>query len=160
MAKAGKSNPGALRKHSSRGGRKTAKAPARRGRKRERVHAIEAEGQSHSKVRPALTGVAARDVGEKRPRQGARKTEHEDPDIAAWRDELAFFESVRADLLEDESYKRKCVAIRHHKIVDSDADNFRLARRIHRRHPGEVVLIVMVEDVERVVELPSPELVL
>ncbi|MHC4506238.1 MAG: DUF5678 domain-containing protein [Planctomycetota bacterium] len=78
--------------------------------------------------------------------------------MVAWREELAFFKRTRSGLLQDDRYAGRYVAISKKQVIDSDADNFVLARRIHRQHPAEVVLITKVEDAERVVELPSPEL--
>ena len=80
-----------------------------------------------------------------------------DPDIREWENELIFFNSVRKELLNDKTYKNKFVAIKNSKIIDSDLDNFRLVKRINKKYPNEVVLVVKVQVGFPVAEISSPE---
>ena len=89
---------------------------------------------------------------------GSAHEEGVDPDLAAWRDELAFFKGARDAFMKDPRYAGKFVAISKQQVIDCDADDFRLAARIHGKHPDEVILIAKVADAEEVLELPSPEL--
>ncbi len=82
----------------------------------------------------------------------------DDPHIRKWREELDFFKSVRDRLIADPRYAGRFVAMWNGQVVDSDTDNFRLARRISGKYPREVVLIAKVTDEEPIHELPSPEL--
>jgi hypothetical protein len=82
----------------------------------------------------------------------------DDLHIRKWREELDFFKSVRDRLIADPRYAGRFVAMRNGQVVDSDTDNFRLARRIRGKYPREVVLIAKVTDEEPIHELPSPEL--
>ncbi len=83
-----------------------------------------------------------------------------DPDVAKWRAELALFQSIENELAKDEGYAGKYVAFKDGRVIDSDVDEFRLARRIGEGYPGDVVLIAEVgagiPDVT--LELPSVEL--
>ncbi len=97
------------------------------------------------------------------PSAGAARTSVEyrregDPHIRKWREELDNFKSVRDKLIAEPRYAGRFVAMRNRQVVDSDTDEFRLARRISGKYPREVVLIAKVTDVETIHELPSPEL--
>jgi hypothetical protein len=116
-------------------------------------------GRDALKKRPANEPSSAKEA--RTPSGGTIRDGTRGPvgqDMVAWREELAFFKRTRSGLLQDDRYAGRYVAISKKQVIDSDADNFVLARRIHRQHPAEVVLITKVEDAERVVELPSPEL--
>lgn len=116
-------------------------------------------GRDALKKRPANEPSSAKEA--RAPTGGTIRDATREPvdrNLVAWREELTFFKRTRAELLQDDRYAGRYVAISKRQVIDSDADNFLLARRIHRQHPGEVVLITKVEDAERVVELPSPEL--
>jgi len=105
----------------------------------------------------ALTGAALRKLlreaiawtGESRRTRQQKARE-------AWEAAVSYF--GRARLWEDERYRGKYLAIKDKKVVDCDADRFRLARRMAERLPGQRVLIAKAEKEPPVVELPSPEL--
>ncbi len=105
----------------------------------------------------AKSTMPKREARKKRARKAAGLDGDADPRMATWRDEVAFFESVRAELLRNDRYTGKSVAIRRREVVDSDADKFKLVRRVARRYPGEVVFVAKVEPADRVVSMPSPQ---
>jgi len=74
-------------------------------------------------------------------------------------DELKFFRARVERWLSDKNLAGKFVAIKDHQIIDSDSDDFRLARKIEAQFPSQVVLIVKVEKEIPEYELSSPELV-
>lgn len=80
-----------------------------------------------------------------------------DLEFRKWEEELSFFNSVKNKLFENIDYKNKFIAIKDKKVVDSDLDNFRLVKRINKKYPDEVVLIIKVEMGVPVAEIPSPE---
>ncbi len=82
---------------------------------------------------------------------------NKDLDIREWEDQLIFFNSVRKELLNDKTYKNKFVAIKNSKIIDSDLDSFGLVKRIKKKYPNEVVLVVKVKVGSPVAEIPSPQ---
>ena len=84
-------------------------------------------------------------------------TNTSDPEMSKWAEELAFFNSIQEDLLTDKAYKNKYVAIKDKKLIDSDADDFRLVERIDSKYPNDVVLVVKVEADVPIAEIPSPE---
>ena len=85
-------------------------------------------------------------------------TGEEDLELKKWEDDLGYFQAMKARLLTDGTYRDKYIAIRDKKIIDSDVDHFRLARRVNEQYPYQAVLIARVEPDERVAEIPSPEL--
>ncbi len=76
----------------------------------------------------------------------------------AWRREVEYFESVRAELCADPELNGKFVAVQNRQIVDRDADEFALAQRVDSHYPRVVVLIARVQPEPPVVRLPSPRL--
>lgn len=78
-------------------------------------------------------------------------------DIREWENELIFFNSIRKELFNDKTYKDKFVAIKNSKVIDLDLNNFRLVKRINKKYPNEVVLVVKVQVGFPVAEIPSPE---
>ena len=78
--------------------------------------------------------------------------------VAAWRDELSYFERMKAVLWRDKRYRNKYVAIRRHSVVDVGDDKFSLARRVFEKFPDEVVLIEKVRVTVPVARLRSPKL--
>ena len=81
-----------------------------------------------------------------------------DENMRKWRQELEHFERLRSTLLKDRTLRQKFVAIHGGKVVDNDADEFALAKRVFRAFADQVVLIARVEPATRIVEMPSPEL--
>lgn len=79
--------------------------------------------------------------------------------MANWNRELAHFKKMKNHLLKDVKYGGKFVAIKEAKIIDSDLDDLRLAKRIDQKYPDEVVLIVKAEEEFPSIEEPSPEFV-
>lgn len=84
--------------------------------------------------------------------------EEEDLEFKKWEEEIRFFNSIKRKLLEDKVYRNKFVAIKDKKLIDSDIDNFRLVKRINKKYPNEVVLVVRVEMGMRVAKIPSPRI--
>lgn len=76
-----------------------------------------------------------------------------------WQKELDFFMSIREKLRKDKNLKDKFVAVKGNKVVDSDADDIRLTKRIGRKYPHVPVLIAKVEEERKATEVPSPEVV-
>ena len=75
-----------------------------------------------------------------------------------WKDEVAFFDGAVGDLVNDPRYKGRYVAVKERQIIDSDASDLELAKRMARLHRGEFVLIAKVDTRARCVEGPSPEI--
>ncbi len=77
--------------------------------------------------------------------------------LQALRAEREAFLRLKPQLLK--THKGLFVAIHHGEVVDCDADNQELAKRVMTRFKDEVVYIHEVSEEPRVLELPSPELV-
>ncbi len=80
-----------------------------------------------------------------------------DPVTKKWYDELAHFQRIEAELVKDERYFGKYVAIKDRQIVDIDADDRRLTDRIDEKFPDDPVLIAKVGGPVPEGELSSPE---
>jgi len=72
----------------------------------------------------------------------------------AFEREYAAFSRLKPQLLQ--THRGLFVAVHNGQVVDSDADNLELARRIYANHLFPVC-IELVSDEPRIVELPSPE---
>jgi len=83
----------------------------------------------------------------------------ENAELKKWEQEVRFFKHIRKNLLKDQKLRGKFVAIKDHKIIDWDRDEFKLARRMLAKFPEQAVLIVKVEKEFPEYELPSPEIV-
>ena len=99
--------------------------------------------------------VADKTKGVKR-KGGGSKSRLNDHDRKRWEIELAFFKGIKTKLLGDERYRGKFIAIKDKKIIDHDADEFKLARRINGKYADQVVLIAEVRKDDTVAELRSP----
>ena len=93
-----------------------------------------------------ITELLAEGLRPAAPAAGAPTAEQE----AVMARERAAYEAMHVDLLA--AYAGKYVAVHGGQLVDHDADETALLRRIVSRFPGEVVLL------KRVVPLPEPEL--
>ena len=80
-----------------------------------------------------------------------------DPLYDAWAANLEFFREILPGLLEDPRLHAKYVAICKKQVVDSDPDEFVLARRMYERLPFDPFFIAKVDAQDPVVDLPSPE---
>ena len=80
-----------------------------------------------------------------------------DPDYDRWWSELQYYLSIREQLWERPELQSRFIAMKDHKIVDTDADPFELARRAELEHPGEVVFISKVELTDPVINMPMME---
>jgi hypothetical protein len=77
-----------------------------------------------------------------------------------WRLAAAYFDSIQPELSKDPRYDGKFIALQDKSIIDSDADEFQLARRVLPRYPDDVIDISKVQHDEcETFEVPSPELV-
>ncbi len=74
-----------------------------------------------------------------------------------WKEQVAFFDGAVENLVSDARYEGRYVAVKGRRVIDSDANDLELAKRMARRHPGEVVLIAKVDTRARRAEVPSPE---
>lgn len=81
-----------------------------------------------------------------------------DENMLKWRQELEHFEQVKSTLWKDKKLRHKFVAVHNKEVVDFDADKFALARRMSKKLPDQVVLIMRVQREIRIIEMPSPEL--
>ena len=72
--------------------------------------------------------------------------------------EKASFMRWREDLLGDPSYLNKFIAVVGGKVVDSDLDENVLAQRVYEKHGYIPIYIGKIELEEKVLEVPSPEL--
>lgn len=86
------------------------------------------------------------------------KPEREDITLTKWDSEVRYFESIRKELLKEKEYRNKFVAIKDKEIIGVDTEKIKLAKRVKRQYPHEVILITRVQRGMRVVELPSPEI--
>lgn len=68
-----------------------------------------------------------------------------------------FFLSIRDELLKDDKYRDKFVAILNGKLIDSDPDEGTLAERCYREHGYRPIYIDKVERIKRIINLPSPQ---
>jgi hypothetical protein len=82
----------------------------------------------------------------------------ENAELKKWESEVHFFKRVKNDLLKDPKLRGKFIAIKDHKIIDRDRDEFKLAKRIQAQFPAQAVLIVKVEKEPPEYEITSPEL--
>ena len=81
-----------------------------------------------------------------------------DKELSALLQEQAAFNELRPSLLADERYRDKYVAVLNHVVIDFDIDKYKLARRLIKKHPVDVVFIGNVQRDEAPVDLPSPEI--
>ena len=79
-----------------------------------------------------------------------------DSEMKKLSEEMAVFKRIKTKMLSDKTYCNKYVAIKNGKVVDFDLNNLKLAQRINRKFPNEVVLLVKVKRGERLVKLRSP----
>jgi len=79
-------------------------------------------------------------------------------DDEAFRKEEEAFERLKLKCLSDERYRGKFIAVLGGKIVDSDEDDRKLAKRVYDSHGYRPIYIGKVTETKRIVELPSPEL--
>lgn len=80
-------------------------------------------------------------------------------DVRALRLELKHFMRIKAELLADERYRGRFVAMKDKQIIDVGDDEFDLAIKLGKTHPGAVILIRRVTSENVVYDLPSPEVV-
>jgi hypothetical protein len=80
-------------------------------------------------------------------------------DVRALRAELKHFMKIKPELLADERYRGRFVAIKDKQIIDVGDDEFDLAIKLGKTHPGAVILIKRVASETVVHDLPSPEVV-
>jgi len=80
-------------------------------------------------------------------------------DIRALRAERKHFMKIKAELLADERYRGRVVAMKDKQIIDVGDDEFDLAIKFGKTHPGAVILIRKVVLDDAVYDLPSPEVV-
>jgi len=104
-----------------------------------------------------IENVMPSDKKDKSADRKGLKTDN-DLQLKKWREELASFKKIAPELSDNSDYTNKYIAIKDKKIIDFDPDNFRLVKRINKKYPEEVVLVVKVSAVERICEVPSPEI--
>ena len=68
-----------------------------------------------------------------------------------------FSDALKDRLLHDSAYAGKFVAVKGDEILDVDADEFALVKRISRKFPSEVVFITRATDEDEDLDVPSPE---
>jgi hypothetical protein len=68
------------------------------------------------------------------------------------------FMKMKEDLLRDERYRGKFVAVYGGNPVDSDENNRELAKRVYKKYGYIPIYIDKVEKKEEIIEIPSPEL--
>jgi hypothetical protein len=78
--------------------------------------------------------------------------------VDSWEAAAAYFDSICSELGRDPKYRGRFVAVTADKILDVDSDEFRLARRMLERYPGEATFIEKIQQCQDVFDLPSPEL--
>jgi hypothetical protein len=69
--------------------------------------------------------------------------------------EYEWFESVRENLLKDEKYRGKFVAIKDEEIIDVGDDRLEMVLKMRDKFPSEVVLVTRVESEMRKGFVPS-----
>lgn len=77
-------------------------------------------------------------------------------EIVQFQEARAFYEANRERLLAE--YKDKYIAIRGGKVIDADKDFSRLAERVYRREGYRDFFMPKVEEVSRIISIPSPYL--
>jgi len=82
----------------------------------------------------------------------------EDSDLDKWKNECQFFQESKYELMRDDRYRGKFVAIKDRTVIDFDADKDVLTDRIDSVYPKEVVLIKQLEIGTRVARFRSPRL--
>lgn len=102
---------------------------------------------------------SGQDHGSSSVAQGPARARADKPDLRyeEWKEEVGFFDGAVENLVNDARYKGRYVAVKGRRVIDSDANDLELAKRMARLHPGEVVLIARVDTRARRAEVPSPE---
>lgn len=78
-------------------------------------------------------------------------------DLEVWEKEKNAFAMMKKFLLSEENYKGKFVAIYGGKIVDHDADDRELAKRVYEKYGYHPIYFGRVTEEIKIIELPSPE---
>lgn len=73
--------------------------------------------------------------------------------------EAEAFRKMKPELLREEKYRGRFVAIHGGEVVDVDDDHRILATRVYMRYGYVPIYMDRVEEPERIVEAPSPEVV-
>lgn len=73
--------------------------------------------------------------------------------------EAEAFREMKVQLLQDKRYRGRFVAIYGGRVVDGDKDHRALARRVYKRYGYVPIYMGKVEEAERLVEIPSPEVI-
>lgn len=77
------------------------------------------------------------------------------PQDEAWEKERAAFHRLKPKLLQ--THRGLYVAIQGGQVVDTDADNLALARRVMHKLEGKPFYLQLVSEEPRTFEVPSPE---
>jgi hypothetical protein len=80
-------------------------------------------------------------------------------DVRVLKGEFKHFMRIKDDLLADERYRGRFVAIKNKEIIDVGDDAFDLAIKLGKTYPDAVILIRKVVPETVVYDLPSPEVV-
>ena len=88
-----------------------------------------------------------------------KRASGEEAKLRQWRKELDWFERSASALAARPELNNKFIAVKDGKILDQDRNDVRLAKRVNKKYPRQVILIVKVPPDETVSEFPSPEIV-
>ena len=77
--------------------------------------------------------------------------------LQEWEKLVTFFKQKKTELLAQPKFKNKYVAICNEQVVDFDSDKFVLFDRTTKKYPNDIVLIVKVDEKERLVRLETPK---
>ena len=78
-------------------------------------------------------------------------------DLEVWEKEKNAFAMLKKFLLSEENYKGKFVAVYGGKIVDHDADDRELAKRVYEKYGYHPIYFGRVTEEIKIIEVPSPE---
>ena len=78
-------------------------------------------------------------------------------DLEVWEKEKNAFAMMKKFLLSEENYKGKFVAVYGGKIVDHDADDRELAKRVYEKYGYHPIYFGRVTEEIKIIEVPSPE---
>ncbi len=78
-------------------------------------------------------------------------------DLDRFQRDEQFFLSIRDELVRNETYHDKFVAVLDGRVIDLDSDEAALAERCYREHGYTPIYIDKVERIKRIINLPSPQ---